>query len=185
MQFIPHSIPGIVEVVPKRHRDHRGYFSEVFKNNLFRQEVSDVDFVQENESLSESAGTIRGLHFQTNPFAQGKLVRCLRGSLFDVAVDIRTGSPTYGKWTSAVLSEENGHQLWIPSGFAHGFCTLMPKTTICYKVTSVYSPECDAGVAWDDSTIAVDWPDIVDAESLSAKDKIQPKLSGLPVYFSY
>jgi len=123
-------LAGLTKIIPTRLGDHRGYFSEVFKDGWFRENVSDVAFVQENESLSATAGTVRGLHFQLDPFAQGKLVRCIAGTIFDVAVDIRVNSPTYGKWYGCELSMENGEQLWIPTGFAHGFATLVPDCVI-------------------------------------------------------
>jgi dTDP-4-dehydrorhamnose 3,5-epimerase len=140
--------------------------------------------VQENQSLSVRAGTIRGLHFQTKPAAQGKLVRCLAGRLFDVAVDLRSDSPSYGKWISVVLSPEENNQLWVPIGFAHGFCTLEPNSIISYRVTSYYSPDNDKGVAWDDPDIGVEWPSLADPETLSGKDRGQPSLGELPGYFS-
>lgn len=185
MQAIKTAIPEIVQIIPKRHGDARGYFSEIFKDEWFRSQVVDVDFVQENQSLSQAVGTVRGLHFQTDPFAQGKLVRCLSGAIFDVGVDIRTGSPTLGQWVGLELSAENGHQLWVPAGFAHGFCTLTPDAVVCYKVTAGYSPENDKGLAWDDEDIAIVWPDIADPETLSGKDRVQPKLQQLPPYFTF
>ena len=143
-----------------------------------------TEFVQENQSLSIRPGTVRGLHFQANPAAQGKLVRCLAGRIVDVAVDLRRGSPTFGQWISTILSPEENNQLWVPVGFGHGFCTLEPNSVISYRVTGYYSPEHDKGVAWDDPDIAVDWPDIADPETLSAKDRVQPRLADLPPYFA-
>jgi dTDP-4-dehydrorhamnose 3,5-epimerase len=185
MQLTKHKIPEIVELIPKRHGDERGYFSEIFRDDWFRSNVADVAFAQENQSLSEAPGTLRGLHFQTAPFAQGKLVRCLAGALFDVAVDIRKGSPSFGQWTAAELSADNCHQLWVPAGFAHGFCTLTPNAVICYKVTAVYSPECDKGMAWNDAAVGIDWPQNANPSTLSAKDKVQPELNALPTHFTY
>ena len=178
------NIVDVKRVRPKKFGDSRGYFSEVYKAGWFQENVANVTFVQDNESLSQQVGTVRGLHFQSEPFAQGKLVRCIRGSLLDVAVDIRTYSPTFGKWVSAVLSAENGDQLWVPVGFAHGFITLSPDTVISYKVTSVYSAEHDRGVRWDDPAIGVEWP-TMDQYLLSDKDKTQPYLADLPSYFEY
>jgi dTDP-4-dehydrorhamnose 3,5-epimerase len=133
--------------------------------------------------LSVRRGTVRGLHFQSHPAAQGKLVRCLAGKILDVAVDIRADSPTYGRWVSVTLSPNDNNQLWVPVGFAHGFCTLEASSIISYRVTSYYSPENDKGVAWDDADIGVAWPDFADPATLSAKDRAQPKLSDLPRYF--
>ena len=177
-------IEGPTELRPRKIEDRRGYFSEIFRLNTFAEAVHPVEFVQDNQSLSVRAGTVRGLHFQTKPVTQGKLVRCLAGRLFDVAVDIRSDSPTYGKWVSVELSPEENNQLWVPVGFAHGFCTLEPNCIISYRVTGYYSPENDKGVAWDDPQIAVDWPSIADPETLSAKDRQQPRLAELPSYFS-
>jgi dTDP-4-dehydrorhamnose 3,5-epimerase len=184
MDFRIFDLKGPVEITPMRHRDHRGHFSEVFRADLFRDRIGRVHFVQDNESLNISAGTIRGIHFQTHPAAQGKLVRCLAGKAFDVAVDLRSDSPTLGKWVSVVLSPEANNQLWVPVGFGHAFCTLEPNTVINYRVTNYYSPENDKGVAWDDPQIAIEWPDIADPETLSQKDRNQPLLAELPPYFS-
>ena len=178
------NIVDVKRVRPKKFGDSRGYFSEVYKAGWFQENVANVTFVQDNESLSQQVGTVRGLHFQSEPFAQGKLVRCIRGSLLDVAVDIRRNSPTFGEWVSAVLSAENGDQLWVPVGFAHGFITLSPDTVISYKVTSVYSAEHDRGVRWDDPAIGIEWP-TMDQYLLSDKDKTQPYLADLPSYFDY
>jgi dTDP-4-dehydrorhamnose 3,5-epimerase len=185
MQIAYPAIPGLLRITPDRRGDARGYFAETFRSDMFAAEVGETVFVQDNESLSARAGTIRGLHFQTAPFAQGKLVRCVQGALLDVAVDIRHGSPTFGRWVALELSAENGHQLWLPPGFAHGFCTLQPNTMISYKVTACYSAEHDKGLAWDDPAIGVTWPDCADRETLSAKDRVQPKLADLPAYFAF
>lgn len=179
---------GIADVqlfIPRHIGDERGYFAETFRADLFAQHVGDLAFVQDNESLSARPGTIRGLHFQSDPHAQGKLVRCTAGALFDVAVDIRQGSPTYGQWVAETLTPDNGKQLWVPPGFAHGFCSLEPDTVICYKVTDYYSAECDKGLAWDDPAIGIDWPDAADPDTLSAKDRVQPLLADLPAYFHW
>ena len=175
-------IADVKRIMPKRFGDDRGYFSEVFKADWFKNNVADVSFVQDNESLSKQSGTVRGLHFQSEPFAQGKLVRCTRGCLLDVAVDIRTASPTFGQSVTLVLSEENGEQLWIPAGFAHGFITLSTDTVISYKVTSVYSAEHDRGIKWDDPAIGIEWPKF-DHYWLSEKDQKQPLLNELQSYF--
>jgi dTDP-4-dehydrorhamnose 3,5-epimerase len=179
------AIEGIIAITPPRFGDHRGYFSEVFKDAWFRENVADVTFIQDNESLSAQTGTVRGLHFQIPPFAQGKLVRCLAGRIMDVVVDIREGSPSFGKWLSQELSSENGMQLWVPAGFAHGFATIEPNSVISYKVTAPYSPQHDRGIAWNDPAIGIRWPfDERDMVS-SDKDKTLPRLTDLPSHFSY
>jgi dTDP-4-dehydrorhamnose 3,5-epimerase len=180
------SLAGVFKITPQKFGDNRGYFSEVFKAGWFRETVADVDFVQDNQSLSAQAGTVRGLHFQLDPFAQGKLVRCIAGSLFDVAVDIRLGSPTYGQWVGATLSADNGEQLWIPAGFAHGFATLEPNTVIHYKVTAPYSAAHDRGLLWNDPAIGIVWPEAALANAvLSDKDLKQPRLADLPPSFHF
>lgn len=184
MEFRKFEIEGPFEVIPRKIEDARGYFSEVFRLNSFLEQAPGIEFVQDNQSLSVKAGTMRGLHFQSPPAAQGKLVRCLSGKLVDVAVDIRNSSPTYGHSISLVLSPEQNNQLWVPPGFAHGFCTLEPNTVISYRVTRYYSPEHDRGVAWNDPTIGVIWPEVADPETLSDKDRRQPHLAELPAYFS-
>ena len=184
MQIRRFELDGPVEIIPRKIEDERGYFSEVFKLNVFVGRVQNVTFVQDNQSLSAKPGTVRGIHFQSHPAAQGKLVRCLAGRLLDAAVDLRTDSPTFGRWISVELSPEHNNQFWIPVGFGHAFCSLEPNTIISYRVTSYYSPEHDKGVAWDDPDIAIDWPEIADPETLSAKDRQQPSLADLPAYFS-
>jgi dTDP-4-dehydrorhamnose 3,5-epimerase len=184
MELRKTSLPDVLEIIPKRHQDARGYFTEIFREDWFAANVADVCFVQENQSLSRDAGVVRGLHFQTPPAAQGKLVRCVAGAIFDVAVDIRAGSRSFGQWTSVVLSAEQGNQLWIPEGFLHGFCTLVPDCVVAYKVTAYYSPDCDRGVLWNDPDLAIHWPISPKAAGLSAKDISQPRLADLPSYFS-
>ena len=185
MKFEKLAIPEIVKITPARFGDSRGYFSEVFKDEWFRSNVADTAFVQDNQSLSATPGTVRGLHFQLDPFAQGKLVRCIAGAIFDVAVDIRVGSPTFGKWVGAELTPENGDQLWVPAGFAHGFATLAPDSIIHYKVTAPYSAAHDRGVLWNDPAIGIDWPLPEGQAVLSDKDKVQPRLADLPPSFAY
>ena len=175
----------LVCVTPKRHGDQRGWFSETFRNDLFADRIGQDVFVQDNQSFSREVGTLRGLHFQLPPHPQAKLVRCLAGSIFDVAVDIRQGSPTYGQWIGVELSAENGKQLYIPAGFAHGFMTLEPDTMIFYKVTGYYSPECDRGLAWNDSDILIDWPQQRVKPILSHKDEMQPSLKSFQSPFHY
>lgn len=185
MNFERLEIPEIVKISPVRLGDSRGYFSEVFKEDEFVRNIGNFHFVQDNQSFSSAVGTVRGLHFQLEPAAQGKLVRVLTGAIFDVAVDIRAGSPTFGKWVGATLSSDNGQQLWVPPGFAHGFATIEPDTTIHYKVTSHYSALHDRGVMWSDPVIGVEWPVMPGMEVLSEKDRRQPLLSDLPVTFIY
>lgn len=157
MELCALSLEGLYLLTPKRHGDHRGFFSESWNRRTLEQAGLFLpEFVQDNHSLSRERGTVRGLHFQSPPHAQGKLVRCGRGRLFDVAVDARIGSPTYGQWFGAELSFENGQQLWIPGGFLHGFMTLEDDTEIVYKCTDHYAPECDGAVRWD--SCGIDWP---------------------------
>jgi dTDP-4-dehydrorhamnose 3,5-epimerase len=184
MEFRTFEIEGPIEVVPRKIEDERGYFSEIFRLKPFLERAGPVVFVQDNQSLSARIGTIRGIHFQSHPAAQGKLVRCLSGSVLDFAVDLRRDSSTFGRSISVELSPESNNQLWIPVGFGHAFCTLQPNSVISYRVTSYYSPECDKGVAWDDPDIGIDWPEVADASTLSAKDRTQPSLADLPAYFS-
>ena len=183
MEVQTFDILGVKLLIPRHIGDERGYFAETFRADIFAEHIGDFPFVQDNESRSERRGTIRGLHFQSEPHAQGKLVRCTAGALFDVAVDIRHGSPTYGQWVSETLTPGNGKQLWVPPGFAHGFCSIEPDTVICYKVTGYYSVECDKGLCWDDPAIGINWPDVADADTLSPKDRQQPLLADLPEYF--
>lgn len=185
MEIQTFDIPDIKLFIPRHIGDERGYFAETFRTDFFLKHIGDYSFVQDNESLSVRQGTIRGLHFQSCPHAQGKLVRCTAGALFDVAVDIRQGSPTFGRWVSETLTPDNGKQLWIPPGFAHGFCSIEPNTVICYKVTDYYNAECDKGLAWDDPAIGVIWPDVADPETFSPKDRTQALLSELPAYFTW
>jgi dTDP-4-dehydrorhamnose 3,5-epimerase len=183
MEFRSFELDGPVEIKPRKIEDQRGYFSEIFRLDQFAEHASPVEFVQDNQSLSSHAGTIRGIHFQSPPAAQGKLVRCLAGKLLDVAVDLRRASSTFGRWVSVVLSPEENNQLWVPEGFGHAFCSLEPNSVISYRVTSYYSPENDKGVAWDDPDIAIVWPEIADPATLSSKDRKQPSLADLPHYF--
>lgn len=184
LRFSSFGIPGLIEITPRRIGDDRGYFAEIFREDAFAQAAGPVHFIQENQSLSARAGTVRGLHFQSHPMAQGKLVRCVQGAIWDVAVDIRHGSPTFGQWVGVELTPQACNQLWIPAGFAHGFCTLLPDSIVTYKVTNYYSPEHDKGVLWNDPAIGVVWPDVADAQTLSGKDRVQPMLADMPSYFS-
>ena len=184
MEFHTSQLSGPIEIVPRKIVDDRGYFSELFRADAFANYAGDAVFVQDNQSLSSRAGTIRGIHFQSQPVAQGKLVRCLAGRLFDVAVDLRHDSPDYGRWISTVLTPDANNQFWIPAGFGHAFCTLEPNSVIGYRVTNYYSPDNDQGVAWNDFDIAIEWPSLADPKTLSAKDREQPALADLPQYFS-
>lgn len=174
-------LPGVVILTPARHGDARGFFSESWNKARLAEHGLSPEFVQDNHSLSEAKGTLRGLHFQAPPHAQGKLVRCGRGSLYDVAVDIRKGSASYGHWVGVELSAENGRQLWVPEGFAHGFVTLEPDTEICYKCTDYYAPDADGAVCWD--SCGVEWP-LTDDPVLSAKDAAAPSLAEFDSPFS-
>ena len=176
------AIPAVKIVTPKKFGDHRGFFSETWSRKAFADAGLNLDFVQDNQSLSAPVGTLRGLHFQSPPHAQGKLVRCGRGRLFDVAVDIRKGSPSYGQWYGAELSFENARQLWIPAGFLHGFVTREPDTEIVYKCTDHYAQECDGGVAWD--SVGIDWG-LQGTPLLSAKDSAATALADFDSPFTY
>lgn len=179
----PTAIPDVKIVTPKRFGDHRGFFSETYNRQCFLNAGIAEEFVQDNHSLSVAVGTVRGLHFQSPPFAQAKLVRVARGRILDVAVDIRRSSPTYGRHVAVELSAENGRQLLVPVGFAHGFCTLEPNTEIQYKVTAYYSAAHDHGLAFDDPALGIEWPVPLDQAVLSEKDRKQPQLAELPSYF--
>ena len=169
-------------ITPSRHSDHRGFFSETYSRSRYAEMGIDVEFVQENHSLSGAVGTLRGLHFQAPPHPQAKLVRCVRGMIFDVAVDIRRNSPTFGQWESHKLTAENGHQLYVPVGFAHGFVTLEPDSEIVYKCTDYYAPETEGAVHW--SSCGIDWPLTVDP-ILSDKDMIAPAFTDFVSPFIY
>ncbi len=178
------AIPDVKLITPSRFGDHRGFFEETYNLDRFTASGIDTVFVQDNHSLSSAAGTVRGLHFQAPPKAQAKLVRCGRGRLFDVAVDIRKGSPTFGHWVGEELSFENGRMLLVPAGFAHGFMTLEPETEIVYKCSDIYAPETERSIRWDDSDIGIIWPQVGAAPQLSEKDKAAPNLRDLDSPFS-
>ena len=177
------AIPAVKIVTPRRFGDARGYFSEVYSRRAFAEAGIDLDFVQDNHSLSVPRGTVRGLHFQSPPHAQGKLIRVVRGRVLDVAVDLRRSSPTFGRHVAVELSAETGRQLLVPVGFAHGFCTLEPDTEVLYKVTAHYAPAHDLGLAWDDPDLGIAWPVARDEALLSDKDRRQPRLADLPAVF--
>lgn len=177
------AIPEVKIIRPKKHGDARGFFSETYSQKALAEAGVDLAFVQDNHAFSAAPGTVRGLHFQTAPFAQDKLVRVVRGSIFDVAVDMRRGSPTYGKHVSAVISAKDWNQILVPVGFAHGLVTLEPDTEVLYKVTNYYAPQHDLGLLWNDPALGIAWP-VSEADAiLSAKDKVQPRLADLPAYF--
>ncbi len=163
-------LAGVLILTPARHGDARGFFSESWSRKVLASHGIDLDFVQDNHSLSAAVGTVRGLHFQSPPHAQDKLVRCGKGAVFDVAVDVRRGSPTYGAWFGIELTAENGKQLLVPKGFLHGFATRAPDTEIVYKCTDYYAPECDGAVRFDDPAIGIDWGFDTARVVLSAKD---------------
>lgn len=185
MEYWRLRIPDVIAFAPKRIGDARGFFSETFRQDAFAAAVDPPTFVQDNHSYSQVAGVIRGLHFQRPPRAQGKLVRVVRGAIFDVAVDIRHGSPTYGEHVGEMLSAENWLQLWIPPGFAHGYCVLEPDTEVVYKASDYYSPADEAGLAFDDPALAIAWPVRPEAARLSDKDRHYPKLAELTPCFRF
>jgi dTDP-4-dehydrorhamnose 3,5-epimerase len=178
------AIPDVKIIRPKKFADHRGFFSETYNSAALAKAGIELDFLQDNHSLSTERGVVRGLHFQTPPFAQDKLVRVVRGAIFDVAVDIRRGSSTFGKHVSAVVSAKEWNQILVPVGFAHGFCTLEPDTEVIYKVTNYYSPAHDKGLRWDDPALGIDWPISSDRAILSDKDRAQPLLMELDYFFT-
>lgn len=177
------AIADVKLITPRIIRDERGFFSETWNAQDLKDAGIDAKFVQDNHALSRAKFTVRGLHFQLAPKGQGKLIRCVRGAILDVAVDIRKSSPTYGQHVTAVLSSANWAQLWLPIGFAHGYATLEPDTEVIYKVTEYYSPALDRGIAWDDPALAIQWPVAARDAELSGKDKMQPLLADAPVVF--
>lgn len=168
------AIPDVKIITPQRYGDERGYLFEAWNREAFAKAGINLDFVQDNQSFSREKGTLRGLHFQSPPFAQDKLVRVITGAIWDVAVDLRRSSPTYGQWVAEEISAQKGNQILVPVGFAHGFITLTPDTTVVYKVTNLYSKDHDNGLAYDDPDFAISWPDIGVPLTLSAKDQAQP-----------
>ena len=176
-------IPEVILLTPPRIGDARGFFSETFSTRRFAEAGVVGPFVQDNQSFSVRRGTVRGLHCQVAPNVQGKLVRCLRGAIWDVAVDVRHGSPTYGRHAAAVLSAENGSQLWVPRGFLHGFCTLEPDTEVFYKITADYDRTAERGVVWNDPSLALPWPVAPEDAVLSEKDKSLPRFADCDVWY--
>jgi dTDP-4-dehydrorhamnose 3,5-epimerase len=186
MDVISHNIlPDVKIITPKRFEDHRGFFSETWREEAVLDGETAVHFVQDNHSLSRAVGTVRGLHFQIGKAAQKKLVRCIQGSILDVVVDIREGSPTFGQHAAVTLSRDNWKQLYVPIGFAHGYCTLEPDTEVIYKVSAYYDPTSERGVVWDDSDLQIAWPVKKEAAVLTERDRCLPTLSKLTPFFTY
>lgn len=175
------SLKGAYMIEPVIHGDYRGFFMESYQEQKLKQHELSFNFIQDNHSLSAEAGVIRGLHYQLHPKAQTKLVRVLSGVIYDVIVDIRNNSPTFGQWIGVILSEHNHRQLLVPKGFAHGFCTLMPHTQVLYKVDEYYAPDYDRGISWNDPDLGIDWP--TSTPILSDKDKLYPMLKAAEINF--
>jgi dTDP-4-dehydrorhamnose 3,5-epimerase len=185
LEIVPAELPGVRVLSPHRHQDARGFLSEVWREDALYKAGINLRFVQENHTLSQVVGTIRGLHFQIGETAQAKLIRCPRGSILDVAVDIRRGSPNFGRHVAVALSAENWKQLYVPVGFAHGYCTLEADSEVIYMVTAYYNPQSERGVAWDDPEIGVAWPVGPDTAILTERDRGFPSLAELPDFFSF
>lgn len=176
----PLALPEVLLITPKRHGDARGWFAETWSRRTLVAAGLDCDFVQDNQAFNARKGTVRGLHFQTAPHPQAKLVRVLKGAIYDVAVDVRPGSATFGQWVGATLTAEGGEQLFVPRGFAHGYCTLTDDTELFYKVDGLYAPDREGGVLWNDPDLAIDWP-VATAEAITSdKDKVLPRLKDMP-----
>ncbi|MBO0661030.1 dTDP-4-dehydrorhamnose 3,5-epimerase [Jiella sp. MQZ9-1] len=185
LEVIPLAIPDVLEIKPRKFGDDRGFFSETYNAQRFAEAGLSMPFVQDNQSFSAARLTLRGLHYQTPPFAQDKLVRVLKGAILDVAVDIRHGSPTFGAWVALHVSAKAFNQILVPKGFAHGFLTLEPDTEVFYKVSAPYSGEHDRGIRWDDPQIGIDWPLDGGTPVLSDKDAVAPTLEETPVIFTH
>lgn len=185
MQLEPLELDSVFLMKPRRFEDERGVFFETYRRAVFAEHGLDLDFIQDNFSRSTHPGTVRGLHFQTPPHAQAKLVRCVRGAIRDVAVDLRAGSPTFGRHVAVELSADNGHALFVPAGFAHGFATLEPDCEVAYKVDAYYAPDHDAGLIWNDPALGIDWG-VDDADAvLSPKDRALPGWADFETPFSF
>ncbi len=176
----PLALPDVLLITPKRHGDARGWFSETWSAKSLAQAGVTTSFVQDNQAFNARKGTLRGLHFQKAPHAQGKLVRVLKGAIWDVAVDVRPGSPTYGQWAGAELTAERGEQVWVPRGFAHGYVTLTDDVEIFYKVDGDYAPQLEGGLIWNDPDLAIDWRLAGADPILSDKDQVLPRLKDMP-----
>ncbi|WP_342415693.1 dTDP-4-dehydrorhamnose 3,5-epimerase [Paenibacillus sp. FSL R10-2782] len=181
MKVIPLKLKGAKIIEPVVHGDHRGFFMESYNEQIMKENGIDHAFIQDNQSLSVETGVIRGLHYQRNPKAQTKLIRVISGAIYDVILDIRKSSPTFGQWLGVILSEHNRRQLLVPKGFAHGFCTLVPNTQVLYKVDEYYSPENDRGILWNDPALGIDWP--TSHAILSEKDQKHPVLADADINF--
>lgn len=176
MEIARTNIPDVLIVHPRKHSDHRGFFSEVFKSDELSRHGVDLNWVQDNHSYSVTRGVVRGLHFQLNPHAQAKLIRVVRGAIFDVVVDLRRQSPTFGRHVAVELSADNWAQVLVPEGFAHGFCTLTDHTEVLYKVTAPHAPAHEGGIAWNDPDLGIAWPVTQDQAILTERDKAWPAL---------
>ena len=185
MEIIPTEIPDVKKIIPRRFADSRGFFSEIFNEEKFAQAGLPFRAVQDNLSLSQERGTVRGLHYQTAPLEQAKLVWVLQGSILDAAVDLRKRSPTFGRHVARTLSSKDPTLLYIPVGFAHGFCTLEPNTMVFYKVTRPYSPSDERGILWNDPALGIPWPVTETQSILSDKDRLLPRLSEATDFFPY
>jgi dTDP-4-dehydrorhamnose 3,5-epimerase len=185
MEVMSVAIPEIKLVTPRIFRDQRGFFSETFNARAFAAANISAQFVQDNHCYSSHKGVVRGLHLQIPPHAQDKLVRVIRGSIFDVAVDLRAGSPSYSRHVSTVLGAADCRQVWIPRGFAHGYCTLEPDTEVIYKVTTYHEPAFERGLLWNDAALAIDWPIAANAAIVAERDSHLPQLAEIPTWFEY
>jgi dTDP-4-dehydrorhamnose 3,5-epimerase len=185
MDIKPTEIPAVLLLKPRYFQDPRGYFVETYNQRTAQAAGLAADFVQDNQAYSLKRGTVRALHFQVPPHPQAKLVRVLRGAVYDVAVDLRAGSPTHGRWTAVTLTAQGGEQIFVPGGFAHGYCTLQADTEVAYKVDDYYAPECEQGLIWNDPTLAIDWPVAAADAVLSDKDRKLPRFADFVSPFRY
>ena len=185
MDVTPTDIPGVLLLKPRYFHDPRGYFVETYNARAAGAAGLQAEFVQDNQALSRKRGTVRALHFQAPPKAQAKLVRVLRGAIYDVALDLRAGSPSYGSWVAATLTAQGGEQIFVPRGFAHGYCTLEADTEVAYKVDDYYAPESEAGIVWDDATLAIGWPVNAADAVLSDRDRKLPRFADFASPFRY
>ncbi len=185
MRVVTTAIADVKVLVPLKHADHRGFFSETWNRRTFDEAGIPHEFVQDNHSLSVASGTLRGMHFQMPPYAQHKLIRVVRGALLDVAVDLRRGSPTFARHVSVEISADAWNQVFVPIGFAHGYCTLAPNTEIIYKVSCGYAPEYERGLLWNDPALGIDWPVSADDAAMADRDRQLPPLAELTDVFEY